>query len=465
MCIRDRKGHLSEREAAVIMRKIFSAVHHLHEIRICHRDLKPENILFLDRNPDAEIKIIDFGLSKKFGDNNQAKDLTTMVGTALYVAPEVLKGKYDERCDNWSLGVILYILLSGNPPFYGDNNQEIFKKVIAGKYSLNIPEFKNVSKLAKDLIQKLLVTDPSKRLTAKQALSHPWIMKEAQLSDQPLGNLDPKIINMLRNFRSVAKFKKEALRVVVNLMSENEIKNLREAFRLMDKDNSGIISLDELRRAMQETGCAATEEEIQKMLKTIHVDNQMGINYTEFLTATLDRKLYLTKEKLWTAFKYFDVDNSNFITVKNLREAMARAGRKLNDNELQEMIAEIDRTKEGRISFEEFGEMMRLDKEEYELASEFANESKRASSTMLATEEREREPLTLLQVPKRGAVLALGGRLSDIREEEEKIRESGDESVKRIENDTVTRSPPQTRVTQTRVQPNTDRQPQPLQAI
>lgn len=115
------------------MQKMLSAIKHLHKHQICHRDLKPENFLFQDVSPDAEIKLIDFGLSKRFGSINQTPNkvkLSTVVGTPYYVAPEVLSGNYDSSCDIWSLGIILYILLCGYPPFEGDNKREIFKNVL-----------------------------------------------------------------------------------------------------------------------------------------------------------------------------------------------------------------------------------------------------------------------------------------------------------------------------------------------
>ena len=112
----------TEEKAALIMEKMLSAIKHLHQLAICHRDLKPENFLFADNSPHAEIKLIDFGLSKRFGTFNSNK-LSTIVGTPYYIAPEVLKGSYDKSCDIWSLGIILYIFLCGYPPFEGDNSK------------------------------------------------------------------------------------------------------------------------------------------------------------------------------------------------------------------------------------------------------------------------------------------------------------------------------------------------------
>ena len=115
------------------MDKIFSAINHMHSRGIIHRDIKPENVLFLSKSPDSEIKIVDFGLSVKC---DGFRDLTTMVGTPLYVSPNVLRGRYDSSSDNWSAGVILYVLLVGYPPFFGKNRAEVFRKIEKGTYSI-----------------------------------------------------------------------------------------------------------------------------------------------------------------------------------------------------------------------------------------------------------------------------------------------------------------------------------------
>ena len=359
------KGNLSENECAKIMIKICSGINYLHERGICHRDLKPENFLFSDHSDDSELKIIDFGLSKQFlQETNSANSLKTVVGTALYVAPEVLKGKYDQRCDNWSLGVILYVLLTGNPPFYGNNNNEIFNKVLEGKYSLTTKEFQRVSPQAKDLISKLICYNVNNRLTSKKALKHPWFHMKAQSKLSISERIDDNIVNLMRNFRGVGKFKKEALKVIINQMNEREIKNLKNAFLAFDQDNTGKISFQELKKVMRSLGNNDTEEELMKIMKTCDIEDNTYIYYSEFITATLDKKLYLTEEKLSSAFKYFDVDNSGFITFDNLKEAMARGGKAFPEEVLKSMITDHDLTKNGKISFEEFVEMMKSDKVE-----------------------------------------------------------------------------------------------------
>lgn len=127
----------TEKEAAQIFKQYMAAVCHCHSQKICHRDLKPENLLFLNTTADSPLKVIDFGLSKIFTDNNNK--MSTKVGTAYYVSPEVLSGDYDEKCDIWSSGVILYILLTGEPPFNGPNDNEIYRKIAKKKFSFPSP--------------------------------------------------------------------------------------------------------------------------------------------------------------------------------------------------------------------------------------------------------------------------------------------------------------------------------------
>ena len=138
------------------MKQVLSAVAYCHQKNICHRDLKPENIL-LDSKNNNSIKVIDFGTSQKF---DPARKMTQTYGTAYYIAPEVLQSEYNEKCDVWSVGVILYILLSGRPPFDGSDDREIVKNVKIGNYSFSGSEWKNISREAIDFIKKMLTYDP-----------------------------------------------------------------------------------------------------------------------------------------------------------------------------------------------------------------------------------------------------------------------------------------------------------------
>eukprot|EP00890_Picochlorum_soloecismus_P002934 jgi/Picsp_1/3641/NSC_06478-R1_calcium calmodulin-dependent protein len=170
------EAHYSEDDARVIFRQLIEGVKYMHDKQIVHRDLKLENMLLSKSNDINSIKIADFGLAKKYG---QAA-LSTICGTPQYVAPEVIKGgnqpyTYGKECDLWSCGVILFILLGGYPPFYDESEPRLFRKIRQGNPDMNDPVWEEVSKDAKDLIAKLLVVDPTKRLTIEQVLEHPWM--------------------------------------------------------------------------------------------------------------------------------------------------------------------------------------------------------------------------------------------------------------------------------------------------
>jgi calcium/calmodulin-dependent protein kinase I len=168
------RGTFHERDAAKVVQKILKAIEYLHMMGIVHRDLKPENLLLSDRSKNPEVKISDFGLSKIF---NETQLMRTACGTPGYVAPEVLKRQgYGNEVDMWSLGVITYILLCGYPPFFDQNNTELFKKIMSGRFQFDRPWWDNISDKAKDFIKKLLVLDPSQRWSASQALRHPFIV-------------------------------------------------------------------------------------------------------------------------------------------------------------------------------------------------------------------------------------------------------------------------------------------------
>ncbi|KAL4439082.1 hypothetical protein ABPG74_008857 [Tetrahymena malaccensis] len=361
-----------EREASRIMEKVFSAINHMHSKGIVHRDLKPENILFLNKYNDSEIKLVDFGLSKKCDSSNQ--QLNTMVGTPLYVSPNVLKGKYDKTCDDWSAGVILYILLVGYPPFYGKSRSEIFKKIEKGVFSMDGPEWDLVSEDAKDLVKKMLVVDSKKRMTVDQALKHPWILKyqkkqsftpsivkSGSTTAQDLDFVDPKIINMLKNFRSPCKLRTEVMKVLVNQLNEKEIEDLKTAFRQIDKDQTGMIKVHELKDVMEKAGHKSSKEQIERIIRNIspcQETKDISIKYSEFIAATLDQIVYVKAEKIWSLFKYFDPSNTNYITIEDLKEIFLRNGRNIPDNEIKQMLKEVSPKTSGRITLEEFKKIM-----------------------------------------------------------------------------------------------------------
>lgn len=171
----------SETVAATVFKQILQALNYCHTMNIVHRDLKPENFLFASKDQDSDLKIIDFGLSKIM-DGGRLQRMKTRAGTPYYISPEVLAGNYDVSCDMWSAGCMLYILLCGYPPFYGDNNQEILQMVSQGNFDFDGEEWDDISEDAKDLIRKL-ITRPERRMTAGEALQHRWMKQHTHQSN------------------------------------------------------------------------------------------------------------------------------------------------------------------------------------------------------------------------------------------------------------------------------------------
>lgn len=342
-----QKGRLSESEVLSIMEKAFSAVKHLHTLGIAHRDLKPENFLLATKEDASEIKIIDFGLSRFLGDTANMR-LSTAAGTALYMAPEVLKGDYDERCDNWSLGVVMYVLLCGSPPFEGENANAVFHRVLKGKYNMTGDKWKKVSSQAKDLISKLLVISPEERLTASEALEHPWFTGKAKNKGS---SGDQRSLSVLKNFKNRENenaFKSEVKKILIKFVSESELKEPKEAFRMLDKSNKGVISADELKKVVQEQGYSEAESEIKSM------GAQNMVNYTDFLIAVTDEKTLYTKDRLMTVFKQFDMHKTGEITVVSIKEMMARSGKRVSEEEVQKMLKGAGLAPNKNITFDEF---------------------------------------------------------------------------------------------------------------
>lgn len=167
----------SEEEAARILYQILTAVSYMHKRGVVHRDIKPENILFDSKDEESPIKIIDFGLARKHYSSFGEPPMRTIVGTPYYIAPEVLRKKYDNSCDLWSVGVLAYILLCGYPPFNGRNNDETHAYVLRGRYSFPSQEWKDTSRESRDFVRRLLQMDPRKRMSVDQALNHPWLVR------------------------------------------------------------------------------------------------------------------------------------------------------------------------------------------------------------------------------------------------------------------------------------------------
>ncbi|KAM6912769.1 ribosomal protein S6 kinase alpha-5 isoform 2-T2 [Xenentodon cancila] len=250
-----RKQHFSETEASRIMRKLVSAVSHMHDVGVVHRDLKPENLLFTDEGENSEIKIIDFGFARLKPPDNQL--LKTPCFTLQYAAPEILKyDGYDESCDLWSLGVILYTMLSGQVPFQCQEKslthtsaEEIMKKIKQGDFSFVGEAWRNVSQQAKDLIQELLTVDPDKRIKMCGLRYNAWLQDDSQLSSNPL--MTPDILG------SSTASVHTCVKATFNAFNKCK----REGFRLQTVDKAPLAKRRKMKKTSTSTETRSSSSE------------------------------------------------------------------------------------------------------------------------------------------------------------------------------------------------------------
>ncbi|KAK1262498.1 Calcium-dependent protein kinase 4 [Acorus gramineus] len=344
-----QRGHYTEKKAAELTKIIVGVVEACHSLGVMHRDLKPENFLLLNRDDDTSLKAIDFGLSVFFKPGQVFADV---VGSPYYVAPEVLCKHYGPEADVWTAGVILYILLSGVPPFWAETQQGIFDAVLKGVIDFDSDPWPLISDSGKDLIRQMLCSRPSDRLTAHQVLCHPWICENGVAPDRAL---DPAVLSRLKQFSAMNKLKKMALRVIAESLSEEEIAGLREMFKAMDTDNSGAITFDELKAGLKRYGSTLGESEIRDLMDAADVDNSGTIDYGEFIAATVHLNKLEREEHLVAAFSYFDKDGSGYITVDELQQACKEHN--MTDF-VDDIIKEVDQDNDGRIDYGEFVAMM-----------------------------------------------------------------------------------------------------------
>jgi len=353
-------GHLSEASAAKIMYQVLSAVVYCHSNGVVHRDLKPENLV-LESAPDAGrdlcIKLIDFGTSSLFAPSQR---LHLKIGTPYYIAPEVLSMDYNEKCDVWSCGVILYVLLSGRSPFPGRSNDEILRKVKKGEFSFAHQEFDRVSLEAKSFIRSLLTMSVQDRPTSAAALASNWIAKHRETGKEHTPALSLGSLDQLRRFRAEEKLKQAALAFIMGqLMSQEQTRQLREEFQALDTNGDGKISKEELIHGYEKKKFSHEEamEIVEEVMRKVDADGSGFIDYTEFLTASSNVKNLLSRSNIESVFRAFDKDGSGKITIAELKE-MLSAQQRIPEQAWKALLREADKNQDGEIDLKEFINLM-----------------------------------------------------------------------------------------------------------
>ena len=358
------QGSFSEGDCANIMKSLLAAVNYLHGKNIVHRDLKPENIMLTKnlskmKNKKYEIKLIDFGSAKQFEPHTK---MNKFIGTSYYIAPEVLKENYDEKCDIWSCGVILYILLCGYPPFNGNSNVDIYHNIQNNPPYFNGEEWKDITKEAIDLIKNMLNKAPNKRFSAEQCLNHKWFKlltskdKNDEKSIEKLGKkLQLRVINKMSDFVKENRLKQAVLQFIstqFNLKKEED--DLKALFSEFDIKQKGQISKEVFYEKLSQLYGENDGREIcDKIFERLDLDGSGEISYDEFLSAMIDGKKVVTDDRLQKAFKMFDKDGNGKLSVDEIIEVFGG-----EESYWKKVIVDVDLNKDGEVDFNEFKLMM-----------------------------------------------------------------------------------------------------------
>ena len=356
------KNRFSERQLAVLFYQVFSGLCYLHEKKIIHRDLKLENIMVSDVEKDVLtgeeyfwIKIIDFGTAKIFEKNKTEKSI---IGSSYYIAPEVLRQKYNEKCDTWSVGVILYMTLVGVAPFDGRTDEEIIHRIKTGKYNKKNSRFVEHSEEVKDLVYKLLEMNTEKRYSAKEALNHPWFQKYGGrnlFNNFKQEDIKPYIENLF-NYKYNSKLQELVIAFLVHNISNNyETLIILKMFRHFNKSGDCKLTKKELTLGLYDY---KEKEDVDEMVDIIFQrldgDNNGYIEYEEFLRACIDKKHLMTRENLKYAFKFLDKDNSRTLNAQKIISAFLAKSNKEFEAIFNIYLNEVDKDGDGIIDFNQF---------------------------------------------------------------------------------------------------------------
>jgi calcium-dependent protein kinase len=347
------KGTFSEAEAAKFFRQMVEMVAHCHNLGVMHRDIKPENFLLNSQTDDTDLVACDFGLGTFF---RPGDEFNVLVGSPYYVAPEVLRRRYSSEADIWSLGVVLYILLCGLPPFWGSSDKEIFMSILKGNLDFSSAPWPSISDEAKNLVRSLLTLDPSKRPTIGEMLSHPWLKECGVAPDSPL---DSVVVDRMKQFAAQTRLRKAAILIAAKYLGADEIQGLKELFKAFDVDGDGSITYEEFRQGLRATssgGGAMSDAEIEKVMRETDVDGSGAIDYNEFLASTVNLSLLQREDVLRKMFLELDVDGSGTLTVEEIETALGQTslGGSVDHADVLELVKRADANGDGVIDFDEF---------------------------------------------------------------------------------------------------------------
>ena len=360
------KNNFNEQQLSIIFYQVFSGLCYLHENKIFHRDLKPENILISQKEKDLLtdeeylwIKIIDFGTAKIFEKNKKER---AIVGSAYYIAPEVLNQDYNEKCDTWSVGVILYMFLTGHAPFDGKNNEEIIHSIRTKNLDNLDKKLSKRSPEVTDLVKGLLEKDTKKRLSAKDALNHIWFKTfngRKLFQNFKQKDIEPYIDNLF-NYTFHSKIQQLVIAFLVhNLPSTDSSTNILKLYRYFNDSGDCKLTKEELIKGLSNyRDSLEVAKKVDHLFLLLDSDNNGYIEFEEFLRACIDKKEILTERFLDYAYKFMDKENKGNLTVQDINNLFCEGGNKLFEIAINKDISDVDEDGDGNINFQEFKKLM-----------------------------------------------------------------------------------------------------------
>ena len=381
----------------LIMEQLFNAVAYLHSKGVFHGDIKLENIMlysttkykkarfslinrslnnnvnlqnemnnsykqkkytsnslnFVNDMLNYEIKLIDFGCSKIFSKRGEKK--SGIIGTSIYCSPEVIDNLYDEKCDEWACGVLMYILISGEPPFDGENEEEIFKKIKKCEYNFEPEPFKYVSENCINLIKKLLEPNKNKRIKAIDALKHPFFTENFNPGKALTQNKDLSLIEKLSKIKKpFSKFHEAIISYMCsNYLSKDEEKKLRAVFRYIDYDRKNFLTKENIEKILKENGQLLSEEKIKNILNAFDFDENGSVEYQEYLIGLCDKNLLFSKNNLKNCFDMIDNKKKGYIDSEDIKN-FAFQDKTINDIALKAYLEQFGMKIENKLFFDDF---------------------------------------------------------------------------------------------------------------
>ena len=338
------------------MQQIFSSLQELEEKCIIHRHISPNAFIFCTVDNNEVPKMVDFRFCKQLVNGESAISIT---GSKNYIAPEVLNKNYGTKSDMWSIGVVLYLLLSGELPFKFISMPKLYQAICIGTINFSSPIWDTISLEAKDLITKLICVDPNNRYSPAEALSHPWT-QQVQISLPPRESAAEFIAN-LGSFRAKEMLKKNIIRFIGILFTTKlERDELFSLFYSLDTNKNGHLSREELKAGFIKlfgNRIRNIDAEVNRIIEEVDFNHSGDISYNEFITAAIKREKLLNYKRLENVFNSFDNDHNGFIDANELRDSCSRF-MSVDSTDIEAMIKEWDLNGDGVIDLGEFTKLM-----------------------------------------------------------------------------------------------------------